>query len=85
MGLIFCMFVHIAIKNNHTKFRLNQKTFRYIFRVGHFDPPPAFGGESETCFAKAKLNKKFSSKKPNFRYNLSNEEEEDVFPYQMIN
>ena len=42
MGLIFCMFVHIAIRNNHTKFRVNRKIFRYILRRGHFDPPPHF-------------------------------------------
>ena len=48
MGLIFCMFVHIAIMNNHTKFRVNRKTLRYIFRRGHFDPPPAFSWASET-------------------------------------
>ena len=40
MSLIFCLFVHIAIRNNHTKFRVNRKIFRYILRRGHFDPPP---------------------------------------------
>ena len=32
-------FLHVffAIINNHTKFCVNLKTFRYIFRRGHFD------------------------------------------------
>ena len=34
--MIFWMFVHIAIRNKHTKFCVNQKTFTYIFRGGHF-------------------------------------------------
>ena len=42
------MFVHIAIRNNHTKFRLNLKTFRFIFRGGHFAPPPQVSWESGT-------------------------------------
>ena len=33
------LLVHIVIKNNHKKFRVNRTTFRYIFRGGRFRPP----------------------------------------------
>ena len=35
--------VHIVIKNNHKKFRVNLTTFRYIFRGGDFRPPSHLG------------------------------------------
>ena len=58
MGLIFFMFVHIAIRNNHTKFRLNWKhsDIFYIFS-GESETSPLRGLEFETSSLKTNIIK----------------------------